>query len=363
MSKSQTATEYLIILAIVLVIALIVVGVLGGIPSIGGGMSKTATNMYLLTADIGIEKWAIDATGTTVIIRNNLDKPVEINTITLGNMHATIDEMFGPDQVKELFLPQIYFDFGEVYNLDAAVNYTDPDTQGTHEINHSQSNAKVTGTAPASPHNDLFNGLIYWYRFDDDLEDDISTHTAVSSTIDFVSAKANSGVKLNSSSDRINYTLNDMILPYNFTQSMWMRTKNTSAVNTYELYYEAGPSALGGVQFTLRMLGDGTLSFTPYYDNTDGLCDGSTSTSASYNDSEWHHVLWKREGSTFTYYVDGTQVGSHSDPSNCNAYYTTTQTPFTKMTLSDNALILDELQIWNRPLTDAEITELYQAFN
>jgi uncharacterized protein (UPF0333 family) len=34
--KAQTSTEYLIILAVVIVIALIVVGVMGGIPSLGG---------------------------------------------------------------------------------------------------------------------------------------------------------------------------------------------------------------------------------------------------------------------------------------------------------------------------------------
>lgn len=35
MKKGQTATEYLIILAVVIIIALIVVGVMGGIPGLG----------------------------------------------------------------------------------------------------------------------------------------------------------------------------------------------------------------------------------------------------------------------------------------------------------------------------------------
>ena len=43
MKRSQTATEYLIILAVVIVIAIVVVSVLGGIPRLGDGSSQRAS--------------------------------------------------------------------------------------------------------------------------------------------------------------------------------------------------------------------------------------------------------------------------------------------------------------------------------
>ena len=58
--KSQTATEYLIILSIVIVIALVVISVLGGIPSIGIGASKnTALLKYQSTVPVAITKWNV----------------------------------------------------------------------------------------------------------------------------------------------------------------------------------------------------------------------------------------------------------------------------------------------------------------
>jgi len=44
--KGQGATEYLVILAIVIIIALIVVGVMGGIPGVGSGAKSRASASY-----------------------------------------------------------------------------------------------------------------------------------------------------------------------------------------------------------------------------------------------------------------------------------------------------------------------------
>ena len=59
---AQTATEYLIILAVVIIIALIVVGVLGGIPGIGAGdkvkLTVLATEEVGLTHSAFTDDWA-----------------------------------------------------------------------------------------------------------------------------------------------------------------------------------------------------------------------------------------------------------------------------------------------------------------
>lgn len=85
-SKAQTATEYLIILAVVIVIALIVVGVLGGIPSIGGGASKKSSDILLANQKIGIEKYAIQDGYTKLIVKNNHFESVKISNLTFAGV-------------------------------------------------------------------------------------------------------------------------------------------------------------------------------------------------------------------------------------------------------------------------------------
>ena len=81
--KSQTATEYLIILAVVVVIALIVVGILGGIPSIGGGVSEGSARAQLKTLPLGIENYASDSLNTRLIIQNNMPSSVRLTAMTI----------------------------------------------------------------------------------------------------------------------------------------------------------------------------------------------------------------------------------------------------------------------------------------
>jgi hypothetical protein len=90
--RAQTATEYMIILAVVIIIALIVVGVLGGIPGIGTGAGGRASASYWATAPIGISSYAAAPTtgqtgNTTVklLIKNNFNDPIIINNISMSS--------------------------------------------------------------------------------------------------------------------------------------------------------------------------------------------------------------------------------------------------------------------------------------
>jgi uncharacterized protein (UPF0333 family) len=94
--KAQTATEYMIILAVVIIIALIVVGVLGGIPGLGTGAGGRASASYWATAPIGITSYAAaaNATGTytpvKLLIKNNNNEPIIITSINMSTTGQTI---------------------------------------------------------------------------------------------------------------------------------------------------------------------------------------------------------------------------------------------------------------------------------
>jgi len=87
--KGQASTEYLVILAVVIIVALVVVAVLGGFIDIGRGAGEQASKSYWRTADIGLVDWTIAGTSGTFVIRNNQDYQVRLTNISVGNSTLT----------------------------------------------------------------------------------------------------------------------------------------------------------------------------------------------------------------------------------------------------------------------------------
>ena len=85
MKKGQTATEYLIILAVVIIIALIVVGVMGGIPGMGGGARSKTSQAYWSTATLAIPSSVIRTNDATFNIQNNAGKDITVTEITIDD--------------------------------------------------------------------------------------------------------------------------------------------------------------------------------------------------------------------------------------------------------------------------------------
>jgi len=83
MKKGQTATEYLIILAVVIIIALIVVGVMGGIPGMGGGAKTKTSAAYWSTAKVAITSAVVKTNSVTFNIRNSNPDAITITAITI----------------------------------------------------------------------------------------------------------------------------------------------------------------------------------------------------------------------------------------------------------------------------------------
>jgi len=85
MRRGQAAIEYLIILAVVVIIALIVIGVIGGFPGMTRGVSERDSAAYWAGADIGITRYFVTVTGSTsqLVIRNNRLFQVNVTTVYL----------------------------------------------------------------------------------------------------------------------------------------------------------------------------------------------------------------------------------------------------------------------------------------
>lgn len=85
----QTSVEYLVLLAIAIVIAVVAVGVLAGFIKIGTATTyKKKGNIYWKSADIGILDWEIYQTSSTqdsiLLLQNNKEFQIKLNWISTG---------------------------------------------------------------------------------------------------------------------------------------------------------------------------------------------------------------------------------------------------------------------------------------
>ncbi len=85
--RSQTATEYLILLAVVIIIALVVVNTLGGFPGIGSNNNKKVSDYKLQSSAIGIESYSIEVTGSLFKLKNN-----NYDTVTVTSFRVNQDD-------------------------------------------------------------------------------------------------------------------------------------------------------------------------------------------------------------------------------------------------------------------------------
>lgn len=83
--KAQVSTEYLIILAVVLVIALIVVALVGGMSPVSSGVSESQSKNYWQgVAPVAISSWKYSGTSLDLTLQNMGGSKVSITQISIG---------------------------------------------------------------------------------------------------------------------------------------------------------------------------------------------------------------------------------------------------------------------------------------
>ena len=127
--KGQTSTEYLIILGVVIVVALIVVAALGGIPGIGTSGAGKTSKLFWASAPVGLESYAISASGTdTLIVKNNQDFSVRLNTVSVNSVNVANSNLLNPGNAVTLTGNIASCTAGQNYNYPVSISYTDQAT-------------------------------------------------------------------------------------------------------------------------------------------------------------------------------------------------------------------------------------------
>jgi len=93
-SKGQTSVEYLVLLAIAIVIAVVAVGVLSGFIKIGTATTyKKKGAIYWKSAEIGIMDWEIFQTSasqlSTIVLQNNKEYQITVDWISFDGGSTT----------------------------------------------------------------------------------------------------------------------------------------------------------------------------------------------------------------------------------------------------------------------------------
>jgi len=96
-NRGQGTTEYLIILAIVIVIALVVVGVLGGFPSIGTGISQGQSKAYWGSVQpLSLIDWVVSTTTGSLVLQNNTSGTITMVRVVWNGTTITDTSVLAP---------------------------------------------------------------------------------------------------------------------------------------------------------------------------------------------------------------------------------------------------------------------------
>lgn len=132
MKHAQAATEYLIVLAVVIIIALAVIDFMGGIPGIGAGARDKASAAYWGSTDIAIPAFANSATdGITLSLKNNMRGAITITEVKVGTSAdlAASDITLAPGKTSSVsgtIIPTCTA--GQSFSYDVSITYTDSAT-------------------------------------------------------------------------------------------------------------------------------------------------------------------------------------------------------------------------------------------
>ncbi|MFT4312858.1 MAG: hypothetical protein ACMXYA_00455, partial [Candidatus Woesearchaeota archaeon] len=82
--KSQTSTEYLVLTAVVIILALIVIGILGGFS--GSDTGERTAEIVLRTGDVAVLEYASNESGTAFTVQNLRDRPITVSEVQINGI-------------------------------------------------------------------------------------------------------------------------------------------------------------------------------------------------------------------------------------------------------------------------------------
>lgn len=216
------------------------------------------------------------------------------------------------------------------------------------------------------------NGLLGWWPFSGNANDESgnNNHASVFGAIlnNDRFGNTNSSYIFQNNSDNINKQ-NFPINSQNFTISAWVKLNTAYSYSTFNIL-KIGPSdntTNGGISLKFDQNDSFYgLGFYKVYGSINSSATGSTIHSNSLNFnfiSNWHHYILRKNNALIEIFIDNQLVSSSNIFSTID--YTNNWLRIGDRSNINNNLIgirnLDDIGIWNRALTQTEITALYTS--
>ena len=100
--KGQATIEYIVLVAVAIIIALVIFGFLGWIPGMAGTLRERQARIYWSSSwPVAIKDYKITSTGATFLMENMRDDPVKLYNITAELTNGTtVTSSFSPSGYK-----------------------------------------------------------------------------------------------------------------------------------------------------------------------------------------------------------------------------------------------------------------------
>ena len=201
------------------------------------------------------------------------------------------------------------------------------------------------------PSVDLQKGLVSYFNFDDNLKDQkgYASDGVPTGNPTFTAGKIGKALTLNGTSQYVNFTANPSQSPTGITIAFWV------AANT--------PPLDGFTRSIVLVTNKNNKFFYLTIDQNNKifstLLDQAGSAESSFIPEVWTHVLMTYNGNDNKLYINGVLADTFTGVGNMSAYFSAI---LLGKVLTENKYLqgsIDELYIYNRALSPAEVTQLY----
>jgi len=134
-SKGQGATEYLVLLAVVLMIALVSIALLGFFPGLAGDAKKTQSDSYWKSArPFGIIEHTQTTTAFNMVIQNNEPDQRTVTQVFIGSASNNTSFTLNAGEKKSQLVTIATCTTGSAYEYAVNITYSTVDLTGLKQL-------------------------------------------------------------------------------------------------------------------------------------------------------------------------------------------------------------------------------------
>lgn len=223
-----------------------------------------------------------------------------------------------------------------------------------------------SGVAP-TPADPVFDDLLSYWRFEDNSNDAKGSNDGTDTTISYVTGKENKAADFTTrGTSHIDYgDVLDFDYDEPFTWNLWVKKDSGTGYNEILYCKRANASPYNG--YLVYIKSDGGFEWQLTNNNASNAL--VVSSTANVTDTNWHMVTFTYDGSAtpagVKLYKDGVLQSWTTTHKNTLSATTLTSFPLELGAIGSTGLpfqgLMDEVGVWNRDLSQAEITELYNS--